>query len=194
MPADRDQLDAIPEDPIPEDLILDQALAAYTSAEPDPSLRARIMARAAATSPRPRRVLWPAAVALSVATLLVSFLLHPASPTPKQEQPAAPIASAPPPAIASSPSITAVPRHNAKFTRHSESRALPAVARNRAFPSPTPLTAEENAMLRLAFEHPQQARQALAAPAPGLVENPPLSIEPVRIAALSEPQSPQFSQ
>jgi hypothetical protein len=189
MPADRDEFDAIP-----EDSILDQALAAYTSAEPDPSLRARIMARAAATAPRPRRVLWPAAAALSAATLLVAFLLHPTSPTPKQEQPAAPIASAPPPAIATSPSINAVPRHNAKFTRHSEPRALPAIARNRTFPSPTPLTAEENDMLRLAFEHPQQARQALAAAAPGLIENAPLSINPIRIAALSEPQSPQSMQ
>ena len=176
------------------DAILDQALASYTHAEPDPGLRARIVARAEETPARPwRSIVWPAAIALSAAALLVGFMLHPTSPLPKPESPAAPIASAPPPAIVTPRSTTSVHRDNAKFTRHRNFGTVPSIGRRRTFPSPTPLTAEEKALLRLATEHPQQARQALA-PAPEVIESAPLTVEPIRIAALSEPQSPQSFQ
>ncbi len=38
------------------DALVDEALASYTGAEPDPSLRVRIMANAAEASPRPKQV------------------------------------------------------------------------------------------------------------------------------------------
>jgi hypothetical protein len=63
--------------------------------------------------------------------------------------------------------------------------------RRASFPSPTPLTAQETILLKFAMEHPDQARQVLTAPATRPIENAPLSIAPIHIAALSETQQTQ---
>jgi hypothetical protein len=178
MPADRDL-----------DNVLDEALASYSHAEPDPSLRARIITRA--ETHRPRRILWPAAVALAAAALFVLFLLHPTATTPKHEPPVPRIASAPPPAIAP-PAPTRVATHpHAATAKRRNLTATRAVAHRDVFPTPAPLTAQESALLQFATQHPEQARQVLAASSAGLVESAPLKIEPIRIAALSEPQPPK---
>lgn len=177
MPADRDL-----------DMILDEALVSYSNAEPDPLLRARIMARAEQAAPRPKRVLWPAGIALSAAALLIAFLLHPTTPMPKQKLAPPSIASAPPPQIAApAPKVSVAHR----YTRPGRQRNLAQariIAHRDVFPSPAPLTADEMALLHLAREHPRQARQVLAAPAWGPIETAPVAIAPIRIAALSEPQ------
>lgn len=183
MPVDRD-LDAI----------LNQALASYAAEEPDPALRARIVMAAEQAAPPARRIAWAATIALAAAALLIALLLHPATPLPKQPPAAPPIASASRPATAASPSPTLAARRHPKSTRHGDARVVHVIGHSNAFPTPAPLTAEEQLLLQFATEHPEQARQALAAPARGLVETAPLAIRPIRIAALSEPPGPQSLQ
>ena len=177
------------------DALVDEALASYTGAEPDPSLRVRIMANAAEASPRPKRLpkgLWLLAPAAAcAAALAIAFLYHPAAPAP------------PPPATASTAStpespapVSSVPRqtthpHPALAGHRSRRGERPAQLRDASFPSPTPLTAQESIVLKFAMEHPAQARQVLTAPAARPIENAPLSIAPIHIAALSETQQTQ---
>jgi hypothetical protein len=66
--------------------------------------------------------------------------------------------------------------------------------RRASFPSPTPLTAQETILLKFATEHPDQARQVLAAPSTRPIENPPLAIASIHIAPLSETQQTQQRQ
>ena len=87
------------------DQLLDRALVSYVDAEPDPSMRARIMARIDnATSPTGRmwlRRIWlPGSVAACVAAVLLALLLQPANHPPEDRVSKAPtIAAAPPPAV-----------------------------------------------------------------------------------------------
>lgn len=179
------------------DALLDEALASYTAAEPDPSLRARIMANAAEAKPRPRRLWLLVPAATCAAAFLIALLLHPAMhpprPVPAAEPPTtASTASAPqsPAAVPAAPGQMIRPRSvlAAHRTRRGE---RPAVLRDASFPSPAPLTAQESIVLKFAMEHPAQARQVLSSLAARPIENAPLSITPIHIAALSETQQTQ---
>jgi hypothetical protein len=172
---------------------IDRALASYADQEPDPALRTRILARTAEAAPRPRRLWLLASAAACAAALAIAFLQHPATPAPRPEPPAtASTASAPesPSPVSSVPRQTSHPRP-ALAARRSHRGERPALLREASFPSPAPLTAEENIVLKFAMEHPAQARQVLTAPAARPIENAPLSIAPIHIAALSETQQTQ---
>jgi hypothetical protein len=178
------------------DALVDEALASYTAAEPDPSLRARIMANAAEARPRPKRLWLLVPAAACAAALAIAFLYHPAAPAPRPEPPAtASTASAPesPQPVSSLPRQTAHP-HPALAAHRPRRSERAALLRDASFPSPAPLTAQENIVLKFAMEHPAQARQVLTAPAARPIENAPLSIAPIHIAALSEPQETQHLQ
>jgi hypothetical protein len=177
------------------DELLDRALASYVDAEPDPSMRARIMARTAEAPPRrTSRIGWLAAAACA-ASLLFAFLLQPAAHSPRpqpqpQTEPSAQrsIASAP----ESSAPVAASSRHanhprtilGAHRRRRDE---RPTLAHSGSFPSPSPLTAEENILLSFAAEHPDQARQVLTTSAQDRapLDTKPLSIAPIHIAELT---------
>jgi hypothetical protein len=175
------------------DALVDEALASYTAAEPDPSLRARIMANAAAAGPRPKRLWLLAPATACAAALAIAFLYHPAAPAPRPEPPAtastASVHESPVP-VSSLPRQTTHP-HPALAAHRSRRSERPALLRDASFPSPTLLTAQENILLKFAMEHPAQARQVLTAPAARPIENAPLSIAPIHIAALSEIQQTQ---
>jgi hypothetical protein len=182
------------------DALVDEALASYTAAEPDPSLRVRIMANAAEARPRPKRLpkgLWLLAPAAAcAAALAIAFLYHPAAPAPHPEPHAtASTASAPeaPAPVSSVPRQTTHP-HPALAAHRSRRGERPALLRDASFPSPKPLTAQEIIVLKFAMQHPAQARQVLTAPAARPIENAPLSIAPIHIAALSETQQMQQRQ
>ena len=178
------------------DALVDEALASYTAAEPDPSLRARIMANAAEARPRPKRLWLLAPAAACAAALAIAFLYHPAAPAPRTEPPAtASTASTPesPAPVSSVPRQTTHP-HPALAAHRSRRGERPALLRDASFPSPTPLTAQESIVLKFAMEHPAQARQVLTAPAAQPIESAPLSIAPIHIAALSETQQTQQRQ
>jgi hypothetical protein len=173
--------------------LLDRALASYVDQEPEPSLRARIYARTIETAAPPMHRWLLGTAAACAATLLVAFLLHPATHSSIPELPASSVhtssASTPEsPASITSPRQLVRPR--AVLTAHRRNER-PALARSASFPSPSPLTAEESILLNFAAKHPEQARQILAAPSTGPIENAPLAIAPIHIAALSETQQTQ---
>ncbi len=175
------------------DELLDRALASYVDQEPDPSLRARIMANAAEATPRPKRLWLLAPAAACAAALAIALLYHPAAPAPHPEPPATASTISVPrsPAPASSVPRQTTHPHPALVAHRSRRGERPALLRDASFPSPAPLTAQENIVLKFAMEHPAQARQVLTAPAARPIENAPLSIAPIHIAALSETQQTQ---
>jgi hypothetical protein len=188
MPDDRDL-----------DELLDRALASYADAEPDPSLRARVMARTAeAPARRTWRIAWLAATACAAAILL-AFLLYPAHRAAQNRAvqgraiqnravnaPATPIAPPQPPAASARLDRTlthSTPPHVVATTRHRYYRTEPpprSISR-----APAPLTEEEAILLRFAQQHPEQARQVLSPPPSGLLHTDPVIIAPIQIADLS---------
>ena len=172
------------------DALVDEALASYTAAEPDPALRARIMAYAAEVRPRPKRLWLLAPAAICAAALAIAFLYHPAAPAPRPGPPAtASTASAPesPAPVSSLPPQTTHP-HPALAAHRSRGSERPALLRNASFPSPTPLTAQETILLRFAQQHPEQAREVLSPPPSGPLQTDPVIIAPIQIADLSGSQ------
>jgi hypothetical protein len=173
---------------------IDRALASYADQEPDPALRTRILARAADAAPRPKR-LWllaPAATACAAA-ILIALLLHPPAHAPvSQPQNGSSVATAPEsrtPIVATAPQKIAHP--SPVFVgRRTYRTGLSSPPRNASFPSPSPLTAEEKILLNFAAEHPEQARQVLTITAADRapLDTRPLSIAPIRIAALVPPR------
>jgi hypothetical protein len=173
------------------DALLNQALASYTNEEPDPSLRARIMARTAEAAPRRSRIWWLTAAACAAAILLL-LLMHPANHTSEDRALNAPaIAPAPPsggsakldPAPISSPHS-----HVVAATRHSYRSNKSVLPSRSIFVASAPLTQEEATLLRFAQQHPQQARQVLSAPPSEPLQTKPLVIAPIQIADLSGSQ------
>lgn len=178
------------------DELLYRALASYVDQEPEPSLRARIYARTIETVAPPMRRWLLGTTAACAAALLVAFLLHPATHSSLPEVPPSSvhtsIASAPDLHTAAAAQSRQMVRPRAVLTAHRIRRnERPALARSASFPSPTPLTAEESILLNFAAKHPEQARQVLAAPSRGPIENAPIVIAPIHIAALSETQQTQ---
>jgi hypothetical protein len=183
------------------DSLLDEALSSYTAAEPDPSMRARIMAHAAEAAPGRKRLWLLAPAAACAAALVITFLLHPwtlhlRTPALGPEfSPATSTASAPaPPAPAKAVLPPITHSHPALAAYRTSRRQRPTMMRRASFPSPTPLTAQETILLKFATEHPDQARQVLAAPSTRPIENPPLAIASIHIAPLSETQQTQQRQ
>jgi hypothetical protein len=175
------------------DALLNEALGSYADVEPDALLRARISQRVAEASPaRPWR-LWTLAGSMVCATVVVfALLLHSTAHAPVSPSSIGPsIANAPEsvaPVTATARQIA--PPHAvlaARRTHRSERRALP---RSNSFPGSAPLTAEEVILLRFAQENPEQARQVLTSLAKddAPLETKPLSMEPIHIAALSDPE------
>jgi hypothetical protein len=195
MPDDRDL-----------DELLDSALASYADAEPDPSLRARVMARAAeAPARRTWRIAWLAATACAAAILL-AFLLYPAHRAAQNRAvqgravqdraiedravnaPATPIAPPQPPAASARLDRTlthSTPPHVVAAPGHRYYRTEPAPPRRSIALAPAPLTEEEAILLRFAQQHPEQARQVLSPPPSGLLHTDPVIIAPIQIADLS---------
>lgn len=172
---------------------IDRSLASYADQEPDPALRTRILARAADATPRSKRLWLFAPAAACAAAVLLAVLLHPPAHSPR---PVVPTAEQ---AIASTIELTApaaaAPRqtvrpHAVLAARPTRRSTRPAIPRTTPFPSPSPLTAEESILLNFVSTHPEQARQVLKITATDRapLDTRPLSIAPIRIAALVPPR------
>jgi hypothetical protein len=172
------------------DQLLDHALARYADAEPDPSLRARIMEATADVRPRPWRIGWLAAASCTAA-LLLAFLLYPANRAPKnravQGRAAATPPSQPPTASAKvDHSLTGSAHpHVVAAIRHGYNRRKPTSPRRSISLASAPLTEEETILLRFAQQHPEQAREVLSPPPSGPLQTDPVIIAPIQIADLS---------
>jgi hypothetical protein len=179
------------------DELLDRALASYVDAEPDPSTRARIVARIDGATP-PLRRMWllgsvAACVALCVAALLVALLLHPASRAPEGRSSKAPAVASAPPSAATATKLDRTLTGSAHppmiaATRHSYNRRKPTPPRRGISLASAPLTEEETILLRFAQQHPEQAREVLSPPAGRPIHIDPVVIAPIQVAALSASQ------
>jgi hypothetical protein len=180
------------------DELLDRALASYVDAEPDPSLRARVMARTAeAPARRTWRIAWLAAAACAAA-LLIAFLLYPAHRVDQDravtdraiQTPAASTTPPQPPAASAKldPTLTGSRHPHVVAATYRRYRTEPIAPRRSISLASAPLTEEEATLLRFAQQHPEQARQVLSPPPSGPLQTDPLVIAPIQIAELSGSQ------
>lgn len=162
------------------DEILDRALAHYSDVEPLAGLEDRVLQRILAgrvPAKRPTVLGWAVAgscLALLFAVVVVLGMRH-TTPTPWN----AALTSAAPPRTAPMQNVRVPPSLRRVVRRHVVSvRGLP---KQESFPSRTPLTEEEKALVRLVSRSPETATSLLA----GLDKNDaPIEIEPIQITPL----------
>jgi hypothetical protein len=171
------------------DAILDEALATYTDAEPDPSLRTRIMAHAAEAAPRRTWRVWAlsCSAAFVAAAGAVLFLSHPVahrpSPDASSARMASPAVPAPANAVQPRPALQRVHATASALRAHRHFQAA-TFRRSRSRFIDDALTEKEQILLKFVTEHPREAREVLKPPPPGPIEVAPLAIPPLEIAAL----------
>ncbi len=175
---ERDELDAL----------LDAALVTYTDAEAEPGLACRILA---ATSRRQRRrpaLRWLAvAVPALAALLLVAMILRRHSDSPSET----PHVVAQAPSAAPRVVLPAKPaRPNPSVARwavkagDAHVAAAPALPRLEVFPTPAPLTAEEQTLLKSVNGRSEEVPAQTAQSATRSEER---AVEPIHIAAIHIP-------
>lgn len=142
------------------DDILDRALSDYSDAEPLAGLEQRVLNRVATVrSERPRSFVWRSAV---LAALLVGLVVTAVTFRPKIGGSAKKTDIA----LLQGPATLYPGRAEPKL-RHSSvaaKRRQPAnrLPKRQLFPTPTPLTGEERALLAFASRHPNEAEKAFA--------------------------------
>jgi len=179
------------------DILLDAALASYANPAPSPAMTNRILASTVRASNRPKLPRWFAwsIPALAALLLLAIFLMHhSASPHQKSLVAANPALSRPP--ISNAPAAVApgatplsprAPQRPARAIRAMEPAPHSlAILRPRleVFPTPTPLTPEEQALAEMVNRNPGGVTRQIAQSA-----TTPQSqqIEPIHIAAIQIP-------
>ncbi len=167
--SDRNQLDEI----------LDRALGRYCDAEPREGLDGRILERVRAAK-RSAATGWIWAVACAAVLAIVASLYVPTNgKTPKPFEPAvAPLVTATPPVRWS------FDVHYHPIRRRTARRELPKLP---DFPSRTPLTAEERALLQFVSESPKEAVKLLSDWQQKAAQ--PIQIEPIQIVPLESGDS-----
>jgi hypothetical protein len=173
------------------DRLIDRALATYADAEPDPFLQTKISASAREITPPPRFWALSAAAACVACVLFALLVTHTGAPmhslsgsdiSPVARRTSAPVVVSPKhvslgPPGAAHPAIRRIRRL----------RPAPELAPHLAvFPSPAPLSREEEALLALTA-HPVTLRSE-SLPFAADFQNlsiPPISIAPIEIAELS---------
>ncbi|MFP5209968.1 MAG: hypothetical protein ACLGRW_11835 [Acidobacteriota bacterium] len=199
MREKNDDFDILP------DVLIDAALATYADPGPDSGLDRRVMARiaeariSAEAAPAPRHRWLPWAIALPVAACLLLFLLmlsgpkplHSPASTPEQasQSQEAPIVVA---RTAPSTAPQAVPAHRAKAPGHEPRSRAAALAAKPAplpkldvFPTPRPLTPEEQALVEFAAHATKAERESFFAAQQQADE--PLHIAAIQIPPIEPP-------
>ena len=172
-------------DQLLDDVRLDDALKQYGAAEPWPGLEARILAgiRAERERASTQRSRWWAALALATAMLLVStaaFLVssrRAAIPVSVADHSATPLMSE---GDARSGSSDRRPRPSGAFqivAHASLGRAAKAMPRLEQFPSPLPLSEQEQILASYVEQHPREALLIARAQAGLLIEQQETSPE-----------------
>jgi hypothetical protein len=180
------------------DILLDAALATYVDSEPSPSLTPRILAAARDADRRPT-VGWLswAVPALAAALLMTIFLTHrPAArrqtpqPTADLSAPHAPASAERMPdtsgnriAAAATPHLGSTPPRAARSVR-TTAPIQPLLPRQEVFPTPAPLSPEEQALAATVNRSPERIAKQIAQSGAPSQEEP---IEPLRIAAIHIP-------
>jgi hypothetical protein len=155
------------------DRMLDEALASYSAQDPWPGLAQRVMAR---LEPKERAAWWRWAVpALALGGVVAAIVIHSSRPVPAPVR-VSQIQAVPAP-------LAPRPEARAAQVRPKRLRVKPAAPpRREVFPTPSPLTEEERALLQLVTRSPEVLDEALALRAR---QTEPLAIEPLYIPPLS---------
>ena len=153
------------------DRILDDALNAYCDVEPRLGFEARVLrhARSARSRRRWLLLLIPAAVAFLIA---VAVVMRPVPPPARVVVAGAHTMSTPAPL---EPPITSVRVHKVRSV--STRKALP---RKNEFPTPSPLTPEERALMILASRSPREAQLLADGGELTPITIPELKIQPLK--------------
>ena len=188
------------------DLLLDSALSTYADPGPDSGLEQRVLSRISADHPMqvrvgaqsalaPRRRWLPWAIALPVAACLILFLVlaHQPANSPSRNAQEAHVSGLAP--VSASPAKSPPPAaHNAAQNRRSAFRTSSPSAvlsanrllpKREVFPSPQPLTPQEQAFAIFAFQGPEPDRKALAEAQQQI--DAPLSIAAIHIPPIQSP-------
>jgi hypothetical protein len=178
------------------DLLLDSALKTYAESEASPSLEQRILARIAAepsAAPRLRWLPWAIALPLAACLLLFALFLSQRHRAPNQtaltpSAPSSPLAAlpaAPHPAQAHS-ARTRPPLHSAPPVLVAD-RNVP-LPKLDVFPTPQPLTLEEQALVVFVARAPENERRAIA---DTQHLEAPISVAAIHIPPLESPEKGQ---
>lgn len=180
------------------DTLLDAALATYVDSEPSPGLTPRILA-AASDLDRRLSLGWLSwgVPALAAALLMTIFLAHRPAERRETSQPTADLSAPCVPASAERTPDTSGNRIAAEATPHLGSTAprkarsvrttaqiQPLLPRRDVFPTPTPLSPEEQALAALVNRNPEKVARQVAQ---SFDHGPEPPIEPLRIAAIHIP-------
>jgi hypothetical protein len=187
------------------DLLLDSALATYANPEPSHSLAARILTTTRNINRRPfvRWLPWtiPALAALLLAVL---FIRHHAFSSRTGSPVTARLSSVPGtlqsasrvPSISGSKARTAPPAVRANLSQFDKAMRVPTprtelLPRQEVFPTPAPLTPQEQALAALVNRNASDVSSQVAQSAPRNQEQPiePLSIAAIHIPPLNPPDN-----
>jgi len=180
------------------DILLDAALATYSNPEPSPGLTPRILAATQAVDRHPpvRWMAW-AIPALAAVLFITIVLIHrPTTPrAPSQQVPelSASRRPAPSPPAASRHSVVETPRH-LRPPQTVITRSIPTVVpmspslpRQNVFPTPVPLSREEQAVVALVNRDSPDSKELARQITQPDAQGQPQPIEPLRIAAIHIP-------
>jgi len=150
------------------DRVIDGALAGYSVAEPLAGLEERVLNRVRVAA-RSKQLTWAFAfLAVTAVVVAVIAVRTPRQPASKGNDITRVITPAPVPAVEKA---RAVPKQHRQ-------RLLP---KQEQFPSPTPMTSEERALLAFVSQHPAEAQQVFAELQKS---NEPVEIQPIQIPPL----------
>ena len=162
------------------DQLIDGALASYADAEPLAGLEERVLNRARVARAGGRRVLaWTVGLAIAASVAMVGIVV-------RSERQVAPKAMAPAAVktqVVPAPEIQRAVRVR-RVVRARRARALPKLEQ---FPAPSPMTAEERALVAFVVRDPEEALQTFSELQTQTYE--PIKIQPIRIAPLEEMKS-----
>ena len=139
------------------DKILDTALASYSQEEPQPGLHDRVLSRIRAAG-ESRKFAWlPWAMAVPIFACILFLVV-----TLWSKRGLAPKASKPAPIIAKAVPAPPVPMETVRVAVRRQKPKRFRFPKREQFPTPTPLTAEERALLAFIARSPKQAQKLLA--------------------------------
>jgi hypothetical protein len=146
------------------DQMLDAALASYANVEPPPGMEQRILARVR-SSGESRRIVWWRWAVVAVPALACVLAVVTYRGTPPID---------PPRVALSVPGAPVLAPRVVKRTSRPKPAPLP---KREVFPTPTPLSPEERALLALVAQSPAKALDLSATSEPKPIE--PIKIEPI---------------
>jgi hypothetical protein len=162
------------------DRLIDGGLASYADAEPLAGIEARVLNRVRVARNRRRWLAWGLGLAVA-ASVVVGAVSWSGQKTVSKKTPVALVTGLGPQAVSREMAVANIHRAGTRAKRANRPRALPKLEQ---FPTPTPSTVEERALVAFVQRNPQVARQVFADLQKRSEE--PIDIQPIEIAPLQK--------